>query len=89
VPFNILSDFILRELTVLGAHQPKSPTEPNAYFPWTQHGNRTAAMKGMLDGWLRVDHLISHRIAPTDAPDIYERLRQRDPSIVGVLIDWR
>lgn len=89
VPFRILEDFIERELTVIGAHQPKCPIEPNVYYPWTQNENRLGSMKAMLDNRLNVDHLISHRIKPTEAPAIYERLRQKDRSIVGVVIDWR
>lgn len=89
VPFLILQDFIERELTVIGAHQPKCPVEPNAYYLWTQSQNRLGTMTAMLDGRLNVEHLISHRIKPAEAPAIYERLRKKDRSIVGVVIDWR
>ena len=88
VPFAILGDFIERELTVIGAHQPKCPIVPNDYYLWNQVDNRTAAMLAMRDGKLKVEHLISHRVKPHEAPPLYERLRAKDRSIVGMVIDW-
>ncbi|HYF50954.1 MAG TPA: zinc-binding alcohol dehydrogenase [Planctomycetota bacterium] len=89
VPMPILDGFIEKEISVIGAHAPKTPATPNTYYPYTQAGNKAAAMQAMLDGRLKVDHLLSHKIKPHEAPAIYERLRQKDRSIVGVLIDWR
>jgi 2-desacetyl-2-hydroxyethyl bacteriochlorophyllide A dehydrogenase len=88
VPFHILGDFIERELTVIGAHQPKCPIVPNEYYFWNQVDNRTAAMLAMRDDRLKVEHLISHRVKPQEAPALYERLRAKDRSIVGMVIDW-
>jgi 2-desacetyl-2-hydroxyethyl bacteriochlorophyllide A dehydrogenase len=88
VSFRINDDLILRELSLIGAHQPKCPTEPNLYYPWTQPMNRMATMESIRAGRLKVEHLISHRIKPADAPAIYERLMKKDRSLVGVLIDW-
>jgi 2-desacetyl-2-hydroxyethyl bacteriochlorophyllide A dehydrogenase len=88
VQFVIDTDIVRRELSIIGAHQPKSPREPNPYYPWTQSMNRLATMEMIRDGRLKVDHLISHRIKPADATAVYERLVQRDRSFVGVLIDW-
>ncbi|MBA3709923.1 MAG: hypothetical protein H0W83_14020, partial [Planctomycetes bacterium] len=89
VPIRIMEDLVERELSIIAAHQPKCPVAPNAYHPWTQHGNRLAAMRAIRDGRLQVDHLISHRIPQREAPALYERLIAGDRSIVGVLIDWR
>jgi len=89
VGFLILEDFIERELTVLGAHAPKCPKEPNPYYLWTQLENRQAFMQAVCDGKLNVDHLVSHVVKPAEAPALYERLRAKDRSIVGMEIDWR
>jgi threonine dehydrogenase-like Zn-dependent dehydrogenase len=88
-PFPVLEGFIEKELTVIGAHQPKVPLASNDYYPFTQSSNRLATMKAMADGRLRVDHLLSHTIRPEDAPAIYARLMKKDRSIVGAVIDWR
>lgn len=89
VPFHISRDLIRRELTLLGAHQPKCPLERNPYHLWTQAGNRTAALEDIRDGRLMVEHLISHRLDPDAATETYERLCARDRAYVGVLFDWR
>jgi threonine dehydrogenase-like Zn-dependent dehydrogenase len=88
VPVYILRDFIEREITMLGAHQPKVPVEPNPYHPYTQAQNRSATLHAIRDGRLKVDHLMTHRVKPADAPALYERLRQKDRSIVGAFINW-
>lgn len=89
VPFLILDDFILRELSVIAAHQPKCPMERNGYYPWTQIENRLAFMQAVVDEKLKVEHLVSHLVKPAEAPALYERLRAKDRSIVGMEIDWR
>ncbi|GMV84063.1 MAG: hypothetical protein AMXMBFR7_52470 [Planctomycetota bacterium] len=89
VSFRIDLDLIHRELTLIGAHQPKVPVEENPYYPYTMALNRTATMDGISAGKLKVAHLISHRIKPEEAPDVYEKLRAKDRSFVGVAIDWR
>jgi threonine dehydrogenase-like Zn-dependent dehydrogenase len=88
-PFPVLDGFIEKELTVIGAHQPKVPLAPNAFYPFTQSSNRVACMKAMAAGRLRVDHLLSHTIRVEEAPAIYQRLRAKDRSIIGAVIDWR
>lgn len=89
VSFRINQDLIHRELTIIGAHQPKCPATPNPYHPWTQPQNRLATLEAIRDGRLQVDHLISHRVKPEDGPAVYERLRAKDRTFVGVLFDWR
>lgn len=89
VAFRINPDIVRRELTILGAHQPKCPVEENAYYPWTQPGNRRAVLEDIRDGRLMVEHLISHRIKPADASVVYQRLCEHDHRYTGVLLDWR
>jgi hypothetical protein len=76
-------------MTVIGAHTPKCPGEPNPYYLWTTRMNRLGVMQSIVDRRIAVDHLISHVVRASDAPFIYERLLKRDRSIVGAVIDWR
>ena len=39
-------------------------------------------------GKLQIDPLISHLAKPEQAPEIYEKLLNRDESVVGVVFDW-
>ncbi len=88
VAFRINQDLIDRELTLIGAHQPKCPEAPNPYHPWTQEINRAAALEDLLAGRLKVGHLISHRVPPEEAPALYRRLLEGERSITGALIRW-
>jgi len=88
VPIRILHDMIERELTIIGAHQPKCPMHGNAYYPWTQLGNRQAAMRAIHAGTVNLEHGLSHRTTPDEAPELYARFLGGDRSIVGMLINW-
>jgi len=88
VPVYILRDFIEREITMLGAHQPKVPIDANPYHPYTQAQNRSATLNAIRDGRIQVEHLMTHRVKPADAPALYQRLREKDRSIVGAFINW-
>jgi len=76
-----------KELTIIGAWQPRSPLVGHAYFPWTQSRNRVAFLDLVRDGVLRVSHLITHRAAPQDAARTYEMIRD-DTDWLGVVFDW-
>jgi threonine dehydrogenase-like Zn-dependent dehydrogenase len=51
--------FHLKELTLLGVHQPKCPTVETPYFPWTQPYNRRQMLK-MIGGWTAEGAAIDH-----------------------------
>jgi len=89
VEFTINPDIVQRELTIKGAFQPACPVEETPFHPWTQQENRRAVLGDIRDDDLAVDHLLSHREPPENCTRIYERLRDRDRSIVGVAFDWR
>jgi len=76
-----------KELTIIGAWQPRSPITGHAYFPWTQSRNRLAFLNLVRDGSLQVNHLITHRVAPQDAARTYEMIRD-GTEWLGVLFRW-
>jgi 2-desacetyl-2-hydroxyethyl bacteriochlorophyllide A dehydrogenase len=88
VPFRINQDVVKRELTILGAFQPECPVEETPYYPWTQQENRRATLEDVRDGRLEVEHLLSHRVAPEQCTEMYDRLLEDDRSIVGLCFDW-
>ena len=88
VPINFFRDFILRELTLTGTFQPSVPTEATPRTPWTQQGNRKIYLDMLREGNVRTDHLITHKVKPTDAPDIYDMLRKGGQESLGILFDW-
>lgn len=89
VCFAIHNDIVDKEITIIGAHQPKCPVEEVPYYPFSQIKNRLLSMEFLRDGKLKIEKLISHRIKKEQIPEIYSSLRKGDKNISGVLIDWR
>jgi threonine dehydrogenase-like Zn-dependent dehydrogenase len=80
-------DIVEKELTVIGAHQPKCPPVPVPYYPYSQFENRARGLEWMARGILKTDELITHRVPAAEAPAFYARLAG-DRSILGAVIDW-
>jgi len=80
-------DIVEKELTVMGAHQPKCPPVPVPYYPYSQFENRARGLEWMARGVLKTDKLITHRVPAAEAPAFYARLAA-DRSVLGVVIDW-
>ena len=79
---------ISKEITVIGAHQPKCPVQPVAYHPFSQVENRQLALSMMVDGSLKVAELITHRIPWREAPALYGEL-EGNHDVLGLVLDWR
>ena len=45
-------------------------------------------MELMSKNKLRFRELVTHVVSPADAPEIYSRLSNGDPDILGVVFDW-
>ncbi len=80
--------FHLKELTLIGAHQPKCPTVATPAFPWTQQYNRAQTLKMIADGRLNVRPLITHMMPYTDAAEAYRLLREERDRALGVVLDF-
>ncbi|HEX5414228.1 MAG TPA: zinc-binding alcohol dehydrogenase [Chloroflexota bacterium] len=77
-----------KELTIIGAWQPRSPVVGHPYNPWTQSRNRLAFLELLRERLVRVDHLITHRVPPTDAGKVYEMIRAGGSDWLGIVFDW-
>jgi len=80
--------FHLKELTLIGAHQPKCPTVATPAFPWTQQHNRAQTLKMIGDGRLNVRPLITHILPYTEAAEAYRLLREERDRALGVVLDF-
>jgi 2-desacetyl-2-hydroxyethyl bacteriochlorophyllide A dehydrogenase len=83
-----LMPFHLKELTLLGVHQPKCPAVETPYFPWTQPYNRRQMLKMIGDGRLQVRPLITHLLPFTHAAEAYRLLREERDKALGVVLDF-
>lgn len=78
----------LKELRIIGVFQPAAPTLEHAYFPWTQQRNRKVFLELLAQGKLKVNHLITHSLPPSAAPDAYAMIRRGGGDWLGVLFEW-
>lgn len=81
-------DFHLKELTLVGCHQPKCPTVATPAFPWTQQYNRRQILKMIERGEIDVTRLITHRLAYTEAGEAYRLLRDERDKSLGAILTW-
>ena len=81
-------DFHLKELTLVGCHQPKCPTVATPAFPWTQQYNRRQILKMIERSELNVNRLITHRLPYTEAAEAYRLLRDERDKSLGVVLTW-
>ena len=80
--------FIGRELSIIGASQPKCPRERQVYYPWSQSDNRAMALRLMAEDRLIVDPLITHIVPAEDLPSFYADLKSGAVQPTGALINW-
>jgi 2-desacetyl-2-hydroxyethyl bacteriochlorophyllide A dehydrogenase len=78
----------LKELELIGCHQPRCPKIETPYFPWTQSSNRQRILRMIHDGRLDVKRLITHRIPYFEIKEAYRLLREEKDKALGVVILW-
>ena len=88
VSISFHAEFIRRELSLLAAFQPFCPVEDNIYWRWTQQENRRLVLEMLASGELQVEKILTHRFAADEAPQVYERIREGDRDMLGVLLEW-
>lgn len=81
------TDFQNKELSLIGARRLEI-TERSMVDRWTVSECREEFYRMVLAEQVRVDPLITHCVRPEQAPEIYERLRQREDGMLGVMFDW-
>jgi 2-desacetyl-2-hydroxyethyl bacteriochlorophyllide A dehydrogenase len=88
---NIEADFFklhLKELEVIGCHQPRCPKIETTFFPWTQGSNRQKILRMIRDGRLNVKQLITHRVPYYEIEEAYQLLREEKDKALGVILLW-
>lgn len=69
-------------LTVMGVHA------SSGREPWTVPTMAALFFDFLADGRMAVDDLVTHRIAPQQAPDLYAALRTDRSAYLAALIEW-
>ncbi|MAG37530.1 MAG: hypothetical protein CL878_14940 [Dehalococcoidia bacterium] len=88
VEISLYQEIQRKELTIIGAWQPRSPLLPHHTFPWTQSRNRLGILELIAAGRLKVDHLITDVAPAADAPAAFERMAHGPAEWLGVILDW-
>ena len=88
VEVSFFAEVHLREITVLGAHQPKTPDEADLYYPWSKRRDRDLVLRLMNEGKLPIEDLITHEVNPSDCQTVYDMLADDPRDVLGVVFDW-
>lgn len=88
VEVSFFAEVHLREVTVLGAHQPKTPDESDLYYPWSKRRDRDLVLRLMDEGKLPIEDLITHEADPGDCQSVYDMLADDPGEVLGVVFRW-
>jgi len=88
VNFSFLEDVHLREVTILGAHQPKTPDESGIYYPWSKQRDRELILHLMKTKKLVIEDLITHEVNPFQCQSVYDMLADYPHEVLGTVFDW-
>lgn len=62
---------------------------PTCYFPCAHNGKAVAtAMRWANDGKINTKSLITHRVRPEQAKEIYEQIARGSEGFLGIVFDW-
>ncbi len=88
VEVSFLPDVHQREVTILGAHQPKTPDKDHIYYPWTKTRDRDLVLHLMGADKLPIEDLITHVAKPADCQTTYDMLADNPKEALGVVFEW-
>jgi 2-desacetyl-2-hydroxyethyl bacteriochlorophyllide A dehydrogenase len=79
---------VSNSLSILGIHAYARPMRGDAFTPWGAHEIVELFFDYLLQKRMRVDDLITHRVSPQQAPEIYTQLQRDRSSALGIIFDW-
>ena len=88
VEVSFLPDVHQREVTILGAHQPKTPDDEHIYYPWNKCRDRELVLRLMAAGKLPIEDLITHVAKPAECQTTYDMLADDPTEALGVVFEW-
>ena len=88
VEVSFFSEVHLREIAILGAHQPKTPDDDHIYYPWSKTRDRDLVLSLMAAGKLPIEDLITHVANPANSQTTYDMLADNPKEALGVVFKW-
>ena len=80
-------ELLRRELTILGVYE-IGIDQPHGYWPWTRSRNRRACLRLLAAGQLRLAHLLTHVVPPTEAEAMVALMRRGGDDWMGIVFAW-
>jgi 2-desacetyl-2-hydroxyethyl bacteriochlorophyllide A dehydrogenase len=75
-------------IAILGIHGLAYPQESTVYHPWSKKQMISLFLDYLRLKRMDLSHLITHRISPLDAPEIYKKLLHNRSEAMGIIFDW-
>jgi threonine dehydrogenase-like Zn-dependent dehydrogenase len=82
-----VDQFLRREVTLIGSYE-TGLTRPHPYWPWSRARNRAVVLDLIGRGQLQVKPLVSHVVAATDAPAMYDLMHQGTEGWMVINFTW-
>jgi 2-desacetyl-2-hydroxyethyl bacteriochlorophyllide A dehydrogenase len=84
----LTGDVITRGLRIIGAHDNNPPRVESDHAYWTHPNMARLFFTYVQRGQMRLRELITHRYAPSQAPEAYATLLRDRSAAMGVVFDW-
>lgn len=79
---------VSNSLSILGIHAYARPMHGDAFTPWGAHEIVELFFDYVLQKRMRVEDLVTHRVSPRQAPEVYAQLQRDRSSALGIIFDW-
>ena len=74
---------------IIGTHFTSQPKYETPYNPWTRKRNTELFFDLLLSGYLKIDHLITHKYQWRDADKAYKMLLEDRTKALGVILQFK
>jgi threonine dehydrogenase-like Zn-dependent dehydrogenase len=79
---------VSNSIAILGIHGTMMPERATVFNPWTPQEMAGLFFEYLLQGRMRVGDLITRRVSPLKAPQVYPQLLREKGQALGVIFDW-
>ncbi len=84
----LTGDVVTRGVRIVGGHSNYAPPFANDYVYWTNANMSQLFFTYLQRGDMRVGDLITHRVKPADAAEVYAWLLRDRSQAMGVIFEW-
>ena len=80
---------VSNSIAILAIHGSMMPERSTVFNPWTAREMSGLFFDYLLQGRMQVKDLITQRVSPLQAPQVYPQLLQGKDQALGVIFDWQ